>query len=215
MVAWFLYMYIKKMISVIIPYKKDRGWLNDAVASVKNQWYKDYQLLLAHGDRTQGANINEGLKLAKGEYIKILHDDDILPPNSLKDSLDGIQGYDFVCGDHQTFGDEIYCPNPVILEGCIPTLDRMIVCNQIGGGTMLYRKDVLLAVGGYDESLWAGEEYDLHLKLLSLGYKCNYVNKVVHNYRLHEKNKSYYMGPGTRKMRREYIRGIAKKYVYG
>jgi len=201
------------MISVIIPYKEDRGWLENAIVSVEHQTFEDWQIVPICGDRTQGANINLGLKDAKGEYIKILHDDDMLPTNSLQDLHDGIQGYDWVCGDHLSFGDMIYCPHPIVLEGIVPTLDKMIECNQIGGGTVLYRKDVLLAVGGYDEKLWTGEEYDLSLKLLSRGYKCNYVNKIVHHYRLHERNKSYYMGPGTRRYRREYIREIADKYT--
>ena len=200
------------MISVIIPYVKDRGWLEEAITSIHSQTFKDWQIVPAKGDRTQGANINAGLKLAIGEYIKILHDDDILPPNSLQDLYDGIQGFDFVCGNHETFGDPKYCPNPGIFTGCIPILEDMLKCNQIGGGTVLYRKDVLLKVEGYDEELWTGEEYDLHLKLLKAGYKCNYVNKVVHRYRLHETNKTYYMGPGTRKYRREYIREIAQRY---
>jgi succinoglycan biosynthesis protein ExoO len=200
------------MISVIIPYKEDRGWLKDAIASVKAQTYSDWQIVEIMDDKTQGANINHGLQIADGEFIKILHDDDILPPNSLMDLFDGIQGYDFVCGDQMTFGDEIYCPDPQVYYGIIPDLMGMLIDNHICGGTTLYRKNVLLAIGGYDEDLHTGEEYDLHLKLLSRNYKGNYVGQVVHHYRLHEKNKSYYMGPGEKKERKEFIREIAKKY---
>lgn len=199
------------MISVIIPYVKDRGWLREAIGSVRLQ-YAEWEYITIAKDRTQGANINAGMKKAKGEFIKILHDDDILPENSLRDLREGIQGFDFVCGDQLTFGEPAFCPDPKVYEGCSPGLAKMIEGNQIFGGTTLYRKDVLLEIGGYDEDLHTGEEYDLHLRLLSKGYKCNYINKVVHHYRLHEKNKSYYMGPGEKKERREFIREIAKKY---
>jgi len=200
------------MISVIIPYVKDRGYLREAIASVEAQTYSDWQIVEVMHDKTQGENINRGLQIADGEFIKVLHDDDILPPNSLMDLYEGIQGYDWVCGDHQTFGDKVFCPNPEIWKGCNPTLEGMIECNQIAGGTTLYRKDVLLEVGGYDITLFTGEEYDLNLKLLSKNYTCNYIGCVVHNYRLHGYNKSYSPGPTQREWREKYIRKITKRY---
>ena len=200
------------MISVIIPYVRDRGYLNEAIKSVEEQTYTDWQIVEIMGDGTQGANINRGLKIADGEWIKILHDDDKLPPNSLMDLYEGIQGFDFVCGNQHTFGNPVFCPDPKIYVGCPPVFQEMIKDNQIYGGTTLYHRPALEAVGGYDEELHTGEEYDLHLRLMEGGYKCNYIPKVVHYYRLHEFNKSYYMGPGEKKERREFIRDIAKKY---
>ncbi len=200
------------MISIIIPYVKDRGYLNEALISVWSQ-FGSWEVIHARGNHTQGANINRGLKKAKGDYIKILHDDDMLPSNSLEDLFRAIHGNGWACGDAQTFGDKVFCPNPQIYKGCVPELDKMIIENQVYGGTTLYRKDMLVKAGGYNEDLWTGEEYDLHLRLLHLGYKCTYTPKVVHRYRLHEFNKSYYMGPGEKKERREYIREIAKRYV--
>lgn len=198
------------MISVIIPYVEDRGYLNEALLSVCAQSV-DYEIIKAQGKRTQGANINRGLRRARGEFIKVLHDDDILPPNSLEDLQQGINGHDWVCGNAETFGEEIYC-NPQIYEGCVPELSEMINENQIYGGTTLYRTDILRRAGGYDESLWTGEEYELHLRLLKMGFQCGYVSSVVHKYRLHEFNKSYYMGSGEKKERREYIKKIASWY---
>lgn len=200
------------MISVIIPYVKDRGYLSDAIQSVTYQTFKDIELIPIQREKTQGANINRGLQIAKGEYIKILHDDDILPEDSLEILHIAIQGYDFACADQETFGEPLFCPTPEVYKGCNPTFEGMCKGNQIYGGTTIYRKDTLESVGGYDEFLWTGEEYDLHLKLLYSGYTCNYIPKVVHLYRLHEFNKSYYMGPGEKKERREFIQWIAEKY---
>ena len=87
------------MISVIIPYVRDRVWLHTAVTSIHGQTFTDWQVIPIKGDRTQGANINRGLRIAKGEYIKILHDDDRLPFDSLANLCKGIHGFDFVCGD--------------------------------------------------------------------------------------------------------------------
>lgn len=196
------------MISIIIPYVEDRGYLNEAILSVHAQTYKDFEIIKIRGNRTQGANINKGLKKAKGEFIKILHDDDILPPNSLEDLNIGA---DFVCGDMLTFGEAMYC-DPKIYTGCVPELSEMVKENQIYGGTTLYKTDVLLRAGGYDESLPTGEEYELYLRLLKMGIKCTYVPRVVHHYRLWEHNKSYDMGPGEKLKRREFIKQIASWY---
>jgi glycosyltransferase involved in cell wall biosynthesis len=203
------------MISVIIPYVRNRGYLREAIASVEAQTYTDWQIIEVMHDKTQGYNINRGLEIANGDYIKILHDDDILPPNSLMDLYEGVQGYDFVCGDQMTFGDEMYCPDPHIYCGRVPDFKTMLEGNIIYGGTTLYDRYVLDAVGGYDESLHTGEEYDLHLRLLSKNHTCNYIKRTVHHYRLHEFNKSHYMGPGEKKERREFIREIAKRYDRG
>lgn len=202
------------MISVIIPYVKDRGYLDEAVASVKAQTYRNYELILQKGNFTQGTNVNKGLAKAKGDYIKILHDDDVLPPNSLQDLHNGINGYDWVCADMKYFGDDFHCPiqgDTSSMNGP-PELERMIRDNYIAGGTTLYSKEVLLKIGGYNQFLWTGEEYDLHLRLLKSGFRVNYIPYVVHHYRLHEFNKSYHMGPGEKKERREYIREIASWY---
>lgn len=199
------------MISVIIPYIEDRGYLNEALRSLHNQSYDNFEIVFAHGDNLQGKNINAGLVRARGEYIKILHDDDMLPLNSLRDLRRGIEGFDWVCGDMETFGTPEWC-DPQAYTGRIPALSMMLNKNQIYGGTTMYRKDVLKAVEGYDEKLWTGEEYDLHLRLLKGGYKCNYIHKIVHRYRLHQINKSYNLTHGKKQERKEYIKEIADKY---
>ena len=198
------------MISIIIPYVRDRGYLNEARESVSAQTYRNFELIEERWG-TQGANINRGVRRAKGEYIKILHDDDILPPRSLEILRQWIGDYDWICGDMEIFGDPAFCDAGIHI-GRVPELSRMIGENEIYGGTTLYKRSVLLEVGGYDEKLWTGEEYDLHLRLLKLGYSCTYVNEVVHRYRLHAHNKSYDLGYGEKKERREFIREIANKY---
>lgn len=199
------------MISVIIPYIEDRGYLDDALRSLHNQTYQDFEIVFAQGDYLQGKNINAGLVRARGEFIKILHDDDMLPPNSLRDLLRGIGNFDWICGDMETFGTPDYC-DPEAYTGKIPKLLNMINKNQVYGGTTMYKKGVLCEIGGYNEKLWTGEEYELHLRLLSMGYTVTYIPKIVHRYRLHQINKSYNLTHGKKQERAEYIRDIAAKY---
>ena len=94
------------------------------------------------------------------------------------------------------------------------SLEQMIYRNSIHGGTTMYERDLLFEVGGYDESLWTGEEFDLHLLLLSKGYEPGYVDKVVYRYRLHEHNKSMDMSVRDKMRRRDWItEHIKNRYV--
>ena len=195
------------MVSVIIPYNKDRGYLNAAIESVGSQVYKDYELILEESDSIFSVNINNGIRKARGEFIKMLAEDDELTPNCLSILVKAIKGYDFVYADAQNFGD---------INGWgqfshdhTTSFEEMLVGNRIHGGTCLYRKSALEEVGLYDEKLWTAEEYDLHMKLLKAGYKHRHIPAVVYRYRLHGNNKSL----GNRVMRQELIKQIRKRYV--
>ena len=49
-------------------------------------------------------------------------------------------------------------------------------------GLRLFRKDVLMSVGGYDESIYACEDWDLDLRVLQTGAKCAALgHHLIHN----------------------------------
>jgi len=200
------------MVSIIIPYNEDRGFLQDAINSVWMQTYRDFELILMKGDCSLGENVNKGLLKAEGEYIKVLSEDDELTPDCLKILVEGIQGYDWVYSDAENFG-ELPKGWDLYSDGETTTLKEMLKGNRIHGGTTLYRKDVLLEVNGYDGGLWTGEEYDLHLDLLKRGYKHRHVPGIVYRYRIHGDNKSLTWTSEDRIKRHEYIKQIKKRYV--
>ena len=197
------------MVSIIIPYNEDRGFLQDAINSVWMQTYRDFELILEKGPGTLGQNVNNGLKKASGEFIKILAEDDELTPDCLQILTNGIRNYDFIYSDAENFGNlpsgwDIYSKDTTT------NLADMLHANGIHGGTALYRTDMFRDVGGYDESLWTGEEYDLHLRLIKAGYKHRHVPGIVYRYRIHGDNKSQLANV---KIRHQYIDEIRKKYV--
>jgi glycosyltransferase involved in cell wall biosynthesis len=194
-------------VSIIIPYNKDRGFLQEAIESAQSQTFKDIEIIKQFGQFGQSKNINDVLKISNGEWIKILHEDDLLPPDSIQLLYDkAMEGYDWVAADAVNFGNLTGgWLNAGYWHAVMPTLKSMLIVNQIHGGTTFYKKQVLLDVGGYDESLWTGEEYELNLRLLALGYKLGIVNKVVYKYRLHDHNKSMDMSVEDKEKRRKYI----------
>ena len=178
-------------VSVIIPYSKDRGYLDKAIESIKNQNFKgDIEIILSQSDKSVSYNLNEGIKIATGEYVKYLCDDDMLTPNSLADSVEAIQGFDFIHGKAINFFDNgirvVYVPNIIN-----PTLKDMVRKNVIHGGSLMYRRDVFERFNvWFDESLTCAEEYDLNMNLLSKGAKLGYCPSTLYLYRRHSEQKS-------------------------
>lgn len=197
-----------KKVSIIIPYNKDRGYLGQAIASAKKQNYPNIEVIESYSNNTLGYNVNRGIESATGDYIKILAEDDLLFADSINNLLEGIQGYDFVCGNAL---NTVSHGKDFTYYGKAPTFKSMVVRNEIHGGTPLYKKELFKEFGGWDESLTTAEEYDWHLKLLSEGKTCNYIDKSVCIYRIHNEGKGSLMYDDPK--RKEYIEEIKMRYI--
>lgn len=175
-------------ITTIIPTKKDRGYLKHTINSIKNQTYKNHQILIGKGG-TVGENINSCIPYIKGDLVMYIADDDLLPSNAFEIVVDNFPNdVDFIHGNALRFkGVGHYLPyNPNIPR---PTIKDLIKSNVIHGGTCYYRSE-LFRSNSFDEELGTGEEWEFNLRLLSQGYKIDYINQIIFYYRLHENQKS-------------------------
>lgn len=100
----------RPVISVIIPFYNRLEWLADAVKSVLNQSFENFEIILIDDGSTENitkyidisnpkiryfkqknkgsaAARNRGIKMARGKYIAFLDSDDIFLPNKLKYQL--------------------------------------------------------------------------------------------------------------------------------
>jgi len=176
---------VKKKVTVIIPYNIDRGWLKDAIASVPDS----VQLILSQGEGNWPQNFNKALNQAEGVYIKYLHEDDMLTPNCIEDSVKAIeeQKVDFIHGNaiqhSQKSGNElIYRPKITV-----PTLQELLLKNVIHSATTMYRREVFEKVGMFNETalVKAFEEYEFNIRCLQMGMKIGYCNSTLAFYRRH------------------------------
>ena len=196
--------FFHRMVTVIIPYKEDRGWLQDAINSVPT----GVQLLLGEGDGNWPANFNKMLPKAKGKYIRYLHEDDMLSVNCIEDSLQTFKETeaDFIHGCAEEFYS--YRPDKWIKRPTKthPTLIDMLEKNFIHSATLMYKRKVFEKLGGFDETLNTAEEYEFSLRCLKAGLKLGYCPTVLAHYRRHPMQKVRVVSRSAKINEREMVR---------
>ena len=167
--------------TVIIPYRKDRGWLKKAIDSVPS-WC---ELIIEQGNHNKAVNFNNAFKRATGDIIKVLDEDDILIEEGMIKQIKALEGYDCIHANAVCINKAGAKTGEYIPAVKNPTVDDMFKYNIIHNPTMIYRRSVFETLGGYDESLDKAEDYEYHLRCLSAGIKIGYCDAFVVYYREH------------------------------
>lgn len=188
-------------VTVIIPYKEDRGWLKYAIQSVP----PTVQLILSQGEGNWASNFNKALQDATGAYIRWLHEDDMLTENSIDDSLHTFEtgDYDFIHGRAYTLfngSGNMLRWKPQIIN---PTLADMLNHNYMHSMALMYRREVFDKIGGLDETLHMAEEYEFNLRCLKAGLKLGYCDALLAYYRKHPKQNIRTSDPSLRRKERQ------------
>ena len=93
-------------VSLILPvYQAREDWLDQCLASIKAQTYKDIELIRIDDVKGAWAARNRGLALATGDYVAFCDADDYLEPDAIEKMVKAIDGVDMVCGSFRKFGD--------------------------------------------------------------------------------------------------------------
>ena len=207
---------LQESVAVVIPTYNDPKYLRDALSSVFAQTRAvDEVIVVDDGSdqspapvledfpsvallRKQNGGLasarNAGLHLAKSSYICFLDADDRLKPNAVASGLACFQhkpqaamvygGHYQINADGNRTGSDNYKP-----IGADPYA-TLLTGNIIGmHATSLFRRDHLLALGGYDEQLHRGEDYDLYLRLAQQ-YPIASHPEIIAEYRWHGQNMS-------------------------
>lgn len=179
-------------VSVIIPTHNRFDLLPHAIDSVLGQTFKDFELIVVDDGSTdetqdllrsyeakgrlrgiriekrQGGNAarNAGLRLARGEFLAFLDDDDIWIPKKLESQLRVLERAPGVALVGCWF----------VRDGLVEKLpleipERMLLAGNFVGSFSfcMFRKSDLLAVGGLDETLRNSQDWDLWLRLAERG----------------------------------------------
>lgn len=212
------------MVSVIIPYNRDRGYLSEAIDSfaVAGEWSRAHGIdaeLIMSGVETYSLaeNFNECLDQVKTKYVCFLSEDDRFPITSIESRVKFMEKhpeFDLICANAWLFQDF-----DIDYKSKIPANYQALARhNTIHGGTVMYRTECVEVVNGMDESLITGEEWDMNIRILKSGANLGYLDAVVYFNRIWDGQKS---GGGINTPNRfkniqerlKYLKRITEKYT--
>lgn len=206
------------LVSIICLCYNQERFIEEAILSALRQTYEDIELIVvddASTDNSQQviseiveeyldikylplpvnighcAAFNQGLKLARGEFIIDLAADDVLHETRVEEGVKAFVGKDHSYGVNFSNAERIdesghhisyhYPVNKLgqslvqVPEGDVfeEVIRRYFICSP----TVMFRKEIIDEMGGYDESL-AYEDFDLWVRS-SRNYKYLYTDKVL------------------------------------
>ncbi len=206
------------IVSIIIPTYKHRDYILDALNGAFAQTFKNYEVIVVNDGSTddtaevlrplietgkiryieqpnagQAAARNRGLAEAKGKFVALLDDDDRWPSDKLEWQVECLSAHPesvLVYG----LGQDLGSPENIFPIGTAPSGDvrlKFAEENHIRSpGVTLIRTEALRAVGGFDETIWGVDDWDLYLRLSCIG-DFSYLPSLALYYRTHEGNASH------------------------
>ena len=206
-------------VSVVIPAYNCAKYLPEAIASVLEQTYDNYEIIIINDGSTdntrevvapflnrvryfeqenQGVSTarNRGIYLARGELIAFLDADDIFMPHKLehqvavmeKRSEIGIlnSGYRLITET----GEELI---DIERWHTIPNLtpEIWLLHKPVLPSAMMFRRDWLMKVGGFDPRFFASEDVDLVLRMAAQGCQSVWLKEITVYYRQHQSSASW------------------------
>ncbi len=201
-------------VSVIIPTYNDGEYLPETIASLKEQTFEDFEVIViddastdpksldildklqAEGytvirlQKNSGPSVarNRGIEIAKGAYILPLDADDKIAPTYLEKAakiLDTQEQVGIVYCKAELFGAKSG-------EWELPPFrfPDILVGNMIFA-TAMYRKSDWEKTGGYRENMRHGnEDYDFWLSLIELGREVYRIPETLFYYRIKENSRT-------------------------
>ena len=133
---------------------------------------RDMKIIILEENVGPAGARNRGVAEARGEWIAFLDGDDVWLPQKLDEQIGlAAESADAVmwCGMTADYSDNAQLDSGSIMTGRDISLDELSECNPIATSTILVRRDVVKAVGGFDEQFRGPEDYDLWLRIAAKG----------------------------------------------
>ncbi len=175
------------VVSVIVPTKNSEKTLQRCLKSIRQQSYPYIEVIVVDNFSTdatktmaeefadlillkgpeRSAQVNFGALYANGKYVYRVDSDFVVEPTVIEEAILECEkkGYDAICV-HNTSDSTVSFWSKVrkLERDCYSGDDLNVAVRFI-------KKTVFLQVNGFDEKLFAAEDYDLHNKILNQGYK--------------------------------------------
>jgi glycosyltransferase involved in cell wall biosynthesis len=205
---------LNPLVSIVMPCFNCEKHLRNALISIQNQTYKDFELIAINdgsldsteailmqfdptrlvyikNEKNEGVaiSLNKGMAAAKGEYIARFDADDFMQPNRIERQSHFLLEYDLVDivgSGADVFGDvhDVYRP-PSEQLGLI---NEMTLNNPIIHPTIMFRRELIdKGLFKYRSDLATEEDYEIWCRLLPRLQVCNIQESLI-RYRIHGSN---------------------------
>lgn len=195
----------KSMVSVVIPTYNRQDLIMEAIQSVLDQVYEDFELIVvdnASSDKTldrlqeikdprvkifvesrRGAAFarNTGITHAQGQFLAFLDSDDLWLPEKLAVQMNEIQSLprgSIVFSQYSEFFNEQQAVRRTLSGG---PLNLSVI-------TMLIRTEDFRSIGSFDESLQVGEFLEWYARVTNSGMTISKLDTVLSLRRIHPGN---------------------------
>lgn len=181
-------------VSVVIPCYNAEQWIGDCVRSVLAQTWRDFEVVIVDDGSTDGsrdeiasfgdqvryeygpnrggaAARNRGLALARGRWVQFLDADDLLVPDCIErklrmagevdESIVPCCAIEFLAYESRNGEDA----GPACWRHAESDLDSILASGGPQTAAPLHRREHLVAIGGFRESLRQAQDFDLNLRL--------------------------------------------------
>lgn len=201
---------IQPKVSIVIPCYNDAAYIEQAVLSALNQTYPNIEVivvddgsntetkavlnklepkitqLITQDNKGQSAARNEGIKVAKGDFIFVMDSDDFIAPSLCEEAVavftSDISLKIVSCQATLLYSDqktEIYIPKGGDISA--------FMYQNCALGTSMFKKEDWQRINGYDETMRSGfEDWEFFIRLLKSGGTTFVIEKPLYTYRKRE-----------------------------
>ena len=203
-----------KKISIVLPTYNGSKCIKNSIDSIINQTYTNFELIIVNDASTDNTldiisdfakkdnrikiinndvnkklptSLNVGFREASGDYLTWTSDDNKYYKDALfimADELNNNPNIDMVYADF----NRVNLNGEVLKVEYLREPDYLKYHNTIGA-CFLYRSEMYIKIGEYDENLFLAEDYDYWLRMYLNG-KLKHIHKVLYDYGVHENSLS-------------------------
>ena len=203
----------KPLISVLIPvYNVSYNLLAKCIDSILNNTYQNFEICLVDDASTNEETLkalddyekkdvrvrvkhrkenghisrttNDALKMAKGEFVALVDNDDEITPNAFYEfvkALNNNKKLDFIYSDEDKLNENGRRCYPNFKPDFSP--DTLLSSNYICHLTMI-RKSLVEEVGGFEVGLEGAQDHDLFLKCTEKTNNIYHIPKILYHWRI-------------------------------